>query len=354
MTAVTGHHHEQRTTTGSPAAETMRQQEGERWPWLPRPRGAAWLVLRQHRTTAWIALGLLAALLVELVWLRFTMAGYIDRHGLRDACDVSGADCAVERMAAVEHFRSVYGDLLHYSGLFLGYLPLLAGLFVAGPMVARELETGTYRMAWTQAVSPARWLAAKLAVPVVAVLGGVSLLTAARTWAWSVVPASLLPGERWHSVFDTIGPLPVARCLLAVAAGALVGLLVRRTVGAMAVTLVASGVLEWLIGTLRDSGLVAPVTELSKDMPGLILGPGDWVVERGLITPDGGRVPEPGCKVGITPEQCVTQHDALGWYLDYHPASHLWELQWAEAGLTAAAAVALAAAALAYVRRAYP
>ena len=41
--------------------------------------------------------------------------------------------------------------------------PALIGIFWGAPLIARELETGTYRLAWNQSVTRARWIAVKLA-----------------------------------------------------------------------------------------------------------------------------------------------------------------------------------------------
>ncbi|MFF4156074.1 hypothetical protein [Streptomyces sp. NPDC001678] len=321
-----------------------------------RGRGLAWFVLRQHRTTAWLALALLAALLAELVWLRLAMTGHLDAHpGLRTACvpGTGGSDCAADLMGQVDRFRSTYGDYLHYNGMLLEYLPLLTGLFVAGPMVARELESGTHRLVWAQSVTPVRWLAAKLAVPVVAVLAGVSALAAVYTWTWSAAPAGLLPGQRWDRSFDMLGPAPVAHALLATAVGALVGLLVKRTVLAMGATLIVFGALSGLLEELRPR-LLSPATELSAGAPALIRGDEDWIVEHGMVTRTGGRIPEPRCGVGVGPDDCLARHHAAGWYVDWHPGSHLWPLEWAEAGVAVGLAAFAAGAALWVIRRTYP
>ncbi|MCX5200318.1 ABC transporter permease [Streptomyces sp. NBC_00237] len=113
-------------------------------------------------------------------------------------------------------------------------LPLFGGVLVAGPMVAEELASGTYKLAWTQGVTPARWLAAKLLVPV----GVLLALTLPMAGVMGALRDAALP----------IGPAPVAYTLFAVAFGALCGLLVRRTTAAMAlaglvlgVTLMAGG-----------------------------------------------------------------------------------------------------------------
>ncbi|GAA3050784.1 hypothetical protein GCM10020000_34720 [Streptomyces olivoverticillatus] len=80
--------------------------------------------------------------------------------------------------------------------------------------------------------------------------------------------------------------------------------------------------------------LITPATDLTVAQPGLIRSGQDWILERGLIDPSGTRLPEPDCGIGVSPQACASRHGATGWYLDYHPASHLWPLQWAEAGIT--------------------
>ncbi|MFI9204968.1 hypothetical protein [Streptomyces sp. NPDC053048] len=313
-------------------------------------RGLVRLVLRQHRTTAWIALGGLVAMLLALVTLRMWIVEYVRDNGLTIACTAMwGCGPSAE---AVGPFREEYGDPLHYLGMVIQALPWLIGLFAAGPLIARELESGTYQLAWTQSVSPARWLAVKLAVPAVAVAAGVSLLSAVYTWTWRAVPADALPGQSWYQSYDMLGPAPVAHALLALSLGTLIGLLVQRTVAAMGGTLALYSALAGLMEWLRPR-LTGMTTEMSAAMPGLIKGDA-WVVERGMIDRTGGRIAEPDCAVGISPEECLIRHRAGGWYVDFHPSSHLWPLQWAETAMTVGLAALVAAVAVRLIRRAYP
>ncbi|MFI1970227.1 translation initiation factor IF-2 [Streptomyces cinnamoneus] len=318
----------------------------------PRPglRGLLWLALRQHRAMAWTALGALVALGLTLVWLRFALVSFTAGHHLQHGCDLL-AEChpGDEVVSAYQP----YADAMHYIGRCVAYLPLVVGAFVAGPVIARELESGTYKLAWTQSLSPTRWFAVKLATVTVAVLAGVSLLSALYTWAWRAEPVGLERGGAWFRAFDVIGPVPVGQALLAVAVGALTGLLVRRTVAAMGGAIAAHLLLTAPLQQLREK-LVDPVTELSSRQPGLIGTDGRWILGRGLVDQSGGRVPEPDCGIGVSPEDCVARHGATGWYVDYHPASHLWPLQWAEAGVHLGAAAAVAAAAVWVVRRRHP
>jgi hypothetical protein len=60
------------------------------------------------------------------------------------------------------------------------YVPLLIGVFIGVPLLAREHEQRTLLLAWSQDVSPVRWLWTKLALlgPFVAILtGGLSAVS---------------------------------------------------------------------------------------------------------------------------------------------------------------------------------
>ena len=46
----------------------------------------------------------------------------------------------------------------------LQLLPALIGAFAGAPILAREMETGTFRYAWTQGFGRTRWIIAKLAL----------------------------------------------------------------------------------------------------------------------------------------------------------------------------------------------
>ncbi|WP_338931883.1 hypothetical protein WEB32_19840 [Streptomyces netropsis] len=332
------------TVTSTPPARTVT-------PRAPGVRALARLVARQHRTTAWVLLALFLAFAGSLVWLHGALGDFIDTHRLLAGCDAVECDGSSAKLA---DFRSSYGDYLHIAGLLLEFLPALIAAFVAGPMVARELESGTYKVAWTQSASPMRWFAAKLALPAVVVLAGVSVLSALYTWCWRVVGDReggdlLLPGQVWHQSFDMLGPAPVVLALAGVAVGALAGLLVKRTLPAMIVALAAVGVVSTATGALRQH-LVTPVTTMSADMQGL-LGNRTWWFERGMVGPNGGHIVEPDCGVGVSPAQCLVDHGASGWYTESHPYAHLWPMQWVQAGVVTVLALLLAAGALWWMRR---
>jgi hypothetical protein len=123
-------------------------------PW----RRMAWVSWRQHR----FALGGLATLLGALaVYLWLT--GLQLHHAFATACHpVSSVACTI-------NFTGRYGVAAILVSIALQAVPALIGAFVGGPVLAREMESGTYRYAWTQGFGRWRWAMGKLVVLAVAV-----------------------------------------------------------------------------------------------------------------------------------------------------------------------------------------
>src|SRR5437764_8063909 len=115
----------------------------------------------------------------------------------------------------------------------------LVGVFWGAPLVARELETGTYRLAWTQSITRRRWLTTKLAIFVVATVGIGAIFSLLLSWWFH--PFAQLQFQGGYSrmdmdSFDFQGIVPIAYSLFAFAVGAAAGVIVRRVLPAMAIT----------------------------------------------------------------------------------------------------------------------
>jgi hypothetical protein len=127
--------------------------------------------------------------------------------------------------------------------------PVLVAMFAGPPVVARELEARTFRFAWTQGIGRVRWTMAKLAI-----LGSVLTIAAFATsqlLTWLYAPFLTTQGltDLTPTVFDTSGASYAAWTLIAFCLGAFLGALVRRTLAAMAITLVVYvgvAALTWL------------------------------------------------------------------------------------------------------------
>ena len=103
--------------------------------------------------------------------------------------------------------------------------------------MARELETGTHRLVWTQSVTRTRWLAVKLGLIGLVSVAASGLLSLIVTW-WSS-PIDRVNMNQFTSVFDQRDVVPIGYAAFAFVLGVAGGLLARRTLPAMAATLVA-------------------------------------------------------------------------------------------------------------------
>jgi hypothetical protein len=213
----------------------------------PRPlpwRRMAWVTWQHHR----IALAGVAVFLGALaVWLWIVGLQLHHAYAAAIACHPAGSTACGE---LVFNFDAIGGILK--GGFVLQPVPALVGAFVGPQVLARELETGTFRYAWTQGFGRWRWTLAKLVmltVAVVAIAGAFSMLV-----SWYYQPY-LTPGRLYdptsplhHWLFDLRGVAFAAWALTAFAIGALAGMLIRRVVPAIVATLAAYTVLAVVVG----------------------------------------------------------------------------------------------------------
>jgi hypothetical protein len=151
-------------------------------------------------------------------------------HSQVVGCSLHG-DCGTAEAAYLRTDRSLFNIL----GFLVLFTPAAVGAFYGAPLVARELETGTHRLAWTQSVTRSHWLGGKLTVVGLAgmtVTGLLSLLV-----GWWAHPLDTVQADQFSS-FDMRGVVPLAYAAFAVALGVTCGIVLRRTLAAMAATLV--------------------------------------------------------------------------------------------------------------------
>ena len=271
-------------------------------------------------------------------------------------------------------------------------VPGLLGVFCGAPLVAGELESGTFRLAWTQDVSRVRWLALRLAVTGLACMAVAGLVSWLVTW-WAG-PLDRAGLDQFGS-FDSRDIVPVGYAAFAFALGVLAGMLIRTTVAAMAVTLVAFTAARVAFRLLVRPHLLAPLTRaLALDprstgygsegmwpfIPGPALQPappdipGSWITSIGIVDRSGngltsselartcpnighrapggsGHVQAPPSMVNATHECVARVATTYHVVVTYQPASRYWPLQWYELCLFLAAALLLAGACAWRVRR---
>ena len=137
-------------------------------------------------------------------------------------------------------------------------MPLALGIFVGAPLVAREIERNTHLLAWTQGVTRTRWIVTE----VLLLLGAVMVAAVAFTllMGWWLQPLRVIDGSALPpSEFDLQGLVPVGYFGAALAIGTAAGALIRRSLPAMGVAIVAFLVLRFgTIDLLRPS-FMAPL-----------------------------------------------------------------------------------------------
>ncbi|MFE3515329.1 hypothetical protein [Streptomyces sp. NPDC059166] len=310
-------------------------------------RGPTRVVVRQHRWAMWIVGGLAVVVGLGLIAVAMRAAQVTDNFQAT-GCQFYAAGetrACIQTSSNYAESMDLYAGLFNSVALGLVVLPALLGAFVAGPLIARELESGTFRMAWTQSVSPGHWLAARLAVPTAALVAGSAVLAPLLHWARTREAASPYP-FRWFEVyvFPTTGVVLPAYILFAVGTGALIGLLIRRAFIALTVSAVTSGAAAIAFGAYLRPYLWPRTTVSGQGH----LRENAWMVDSGYLTSGGERVSPPkSCYAssGTSWERCLTDHGITGSYVDYHPQSHFWPIQLVETGiLLALAALALALA----------
>ena len=189
-----------------------------------------WLAWRQFRTQILVVAGVLAALAVVLI---------ITGPHLVSLSDAYLKSCNVDKDCGSTTNPVLNADGKLQSGLsdVLLIAPALVGIFWGAPLIARELETGTYRVGWTQSVTRRRWLAVKLGVVGLASVAVAGLLSLMVTW-WSS-PIDTADANRFGiAVFGLRDITPMGYAAFAFALGVTAGVLIRRTLPAMAATLV--------------------------------------------------------------------------------------------------------------------
>jgi hypothetical protein len=343
-----------------------------------------WLTWRQFRTQAWVALAALAVIAIGLGTTGLHLVHLYDADGI-PACHAAG-DC--ERVAGLYlsglRTSALYSNLYQVWTAVLYVVPALIGAFWGAPLVTRELEAGTLRLAWNQSVARTRWMAVKLGVIGLAAMATAGLLSLMVTWwAAPIDRAGPLVGAGGPAfaqnrlapaLFGARGITPVGYAAFAFVLGVAAGILIRRTLAAMAVTLavfagVQAAMALWvrahLITPLRSSVPFNPanITSLSTTSNGKIFLaakadlPGAWILSNQTVTAAGHPFSGPA------PAACVSEtgsfqscQRALGTLhlrqlVTYQPASRYWAFQWTETALFLAVTVVLAGFCYWWVRR---
>jgi hypothetical protein len=331
-------------------------------PWR-RMAGVTW---RQHR----IALAGVAVLLGALaVWLWRMGVPLHQAYAAAVACHPAASAACQDLVVGFNpngHFMGSKGP----GGVLLQVLPALIGAFTGAPVLARELETGTFRFAWTQGFVRWRWALAKLVL--LAVVLAVATAAFGALVAWYFQPyggaSPQVPGLFENSPFGDLFSLREvtfpAWTVAAFAIAALAGMLIRRVVPAIAATLAVYAGLAFATAGLLRVHYLTPLVTTAVSLPGAST---EWVIGQwstlngrfayagdpplNLVNQycgsnSGAKAGPPGAVF----TQCLAPHGYVQW-TSYQPASRLWPFQWIEGGWLLALSALLIAVTVWLVQR---
>lgn len=323
-----------------------------------------WLTWRQFRVQFLVVASVIA---VTAVFLAVTGPGLADDY---------------QRLTS-EFIRNLGFQRLNPTLYLIGQvLPYAAapviGAFWGAPLIARELETGTHRLVWSQSISRRRWLATKVGVTGLSAVAITGLLSLAVTWWSDPIDDAINAGQESNTylprmfppVFGARGLVPIGYAAFAFALGVAVGLVVRRTLVALAVTLAVVILVEILTPSLIRPHLMAPteayITVNQDNIRGFMLsGPGPnpqvkaievasgsvgaWKLYDKTVDKNGKVLPLPSWMIDCSPggpnlTQKTVPPKALACYqrmadegykqhVKYFEAKDFWALQWREFGL---------------------
>jgi len=206
-----------------------------------------WLTLKQHRFEAGavllVCVGLTIAALIEAY--RLTSMN-VPFHCFQDyrGSYFPGSGQPVPDAATlkcnnlVEGFNGIVQSLdMNLIRTLLVFAPILGGIIVGAPLVAREIEQGTAPLSWSLSGSRRRWLLGKvfagilLLVPVMLAVG----------FAADVLQGADSPGLNTHAAFENYvsrGVIDVFWALAAFAGTFALGTMLGRTLPAVILALV--------------------------------------------------------------------------------------------------------------------
>jgi hypothetical protein len=332
-----------------------------------------WLTWRQFRPQAVTAAVALAAFAVLLAVTGPHLASLYAASRITGCHSQSCGQLASSFLSQVGVGIYPVVCMLGIAGVVLA--PAVIGIFWGAPLIAREFEAGTFRLAWTQSITRARWLAVKLALTGLAAMAVTEALSLMQAWwaapigqAARLATTSSFPlgmGPLSPLAFDAHGITPLGYASFAFTLGVTTGLLIRRAIPAMAVTLAIFAAVQvamplWIRPhlfppdhtTAAISSFTALPTQIGSNgtfafgvqfLPGQ---PGAWILSAGAVNAAGHPVstnPAACLSDALSGSpawtQCLTSHGIrIG--VTYQPTSRYWAIQGTETAIYLALALA--------------
>ncbi|MGV9212806.1 ABC transporter permease subunit [Micromonospora sp. RB23] len=316
-----------------------------------------WLIWRQHRTEVCV-LGLLVGMFAIALLVLGTQA-----HDLFPDGPARCAGDAGTNEACAASFRQLDEGYGYVENLLAAFylVPVVIGAFLGAPLLARELEDGTWQLAWTQAVPRMRWLATKLVALAGVTVALTGMFTAVLTWFRQ--PFDAWEGRFQYDAFDLEGLVPVAYALFAFGVATAAGAILRRSLPAFGVAFGAFLAARMGVALAARPAYATPLTSMepvpvggARDQAGHRIA--DWTIERGYADATGHRLSATeyheleaaADRAGTNLNQFLHAR-GIQQFGVYHPADRFWTFQLIEAALFVAVAAVLIGVVVWRVRR---
>jgi hypothetical protein len=334
----------------------------------PRPvpwTRLAWVSWRQRRVALITAVMMLVAISLYLL---ITGLPIHSAYAALTSCHpVSSARCRNLAFAFNQDYWAKagapiadhLGDPRVISALLL-IVPALLGVFAGAPLLARELETGTFRFAWTQGCGRLRWSVAQLALPAITLIAATGAFSALHSWYMRPFVAEEKLVLLMPLLFSAGGVAFAAWTLAAFTIGVFAGVSIRRTAPAIAAALGAwAGLAVVTTAFLRAHYETALITSGGVPHGGPSWLYDNWVLSSWTTGPGGSQVslarlnslvPASVQNSGQSISNWMSQHGYTQWW-SYQPASRYGNFQLIEGGWLLALSLVLVVATIWIIRR---
>lgn len=195
----------------------------------------------------------------------------------------------------------VANDLLQ----LIQYLPLLVGTFLGVPLLAREHEQRTLLLAWSQDVSPLRWLWTKVALLGTVVAALTAMLSVASDHVAHVMAEVSDGGLFSGSMFLDAGMLPLALSVCWFAVGVALGAAIRRVLPA-AIAALGGFIALMVVVQWRYPTFMTPLSRFQQ-----------FDVHQGAGFVPGTNALKIKGGIAIGPDHVMNLYDSSGHALDY-------------------------------------
>jgi hypothetical protein len=258
--------------------------------------------------------------------------------------------------AAVRLFSSRYSGIAMYLPRLLEFLPAVLGVFLGAPLIARELESGTFRFAWTQGRTRTNLLVVNLAVMAAALVALALAFSALFTW-WFRPFETVMGRMQSGQAYEVEGIVFAARTLFGFLLGAFLGAVIRRTVPAM-----AANAALWLAVVVPSVIYLRPLIAAPVTVPAAssrVDVSTIWVIDDWYQNGAGHRLSARGAESlvlqgtggqRVDMNQWLAQHGWTEW-VSFQPDGRFWHFQLIETACYAVLAALLGWATLWWVRR---